>query len=344
MSAGAGRIPLRFAAAGLGLLLAIWFLRYALLPFIVAMLLAYLLAPLVTRLGRHMRPGFAAGVALAGTVGSLAALLWILIPWLILQGGRFLESLPHWQAQAQAKLGPWFSAHPWATAKLTGLVEGIEPATLLQGLKITGGGVLGLLLSTLELLLVPVILWFMLLDGRDILTRLLEVAPPRHQSRLQGMVLEVHNRIGGYIRGQLAVALVMTLFHALALTLLGVPWAWLLGLIAGFSNFVPYTPYLTALVPALVLAYLDGGRSGYLGGIALTFTLVQKVEALYLTPVWVGKASGLHPLEVLLALVAFGHWFGLVGLLFAVPLMIVAKVAWHALLTDYRASGWFTQG
>ncbi len=344
MSERAGRIPFRFAAAGLGLLLAVWFLRYALLPFIVAVLLAYLLAPLVTRLGRHMRPGFAAGLTLAGTVGSLVGLLWVLIPWLFLQGGRFLESLPHWQAQAQAKLGPWFSAHPWASAKLTGLVEGIEPATLLQGLKVTGGGLLGLLLSTLELLLVPVILWFMLLDGRDLLTRLLEVAPPRHQSRLQAMVLEVHNRIGGYIRGQLAVALVMALFHALALTLLGVPWAWLLGLIAGFSNFVPYTPYLTALVPALVLAYLDGGRSGYLGAIALTFTLVQKVEALYLTPVWVGKASGLHPLEVLLALVAFGHWFGLVGLLFAVPLMIVAKVAWHALLTDYRASGWFTQG
>ncbi len=89
------------------------------------------------------------------------------------------------------------------------------------------------------------------------------------------------------------------------------------------------------------MAYLDVGRAGYLGVILLIFTLVQKVEALNLTPVWVGRASGLHPLEVLLALVAFGHWFGVLGLLFAVPLMIVAKVAWHALLQDYKASHWF---
>jgi predicted PurR-regulated permease PerM len=291
-----------------------------------------------------MRPAFAAGLTLAGAVGGLAALLWALVPWLLVQGGRLLESLPHWQAQAQAKLGPWLSAHPWIAAKLTALIEGIEPATLLQGLRITGGGILGVLLSTLELLLVPVILWFMLQEGRDLLAFFLEIAPPRYQTRIQAMVLDVHHRIGGYIRGQLAVALVMSLLHALALSLLGVPWAWLLGLIAGFSNFVPYTPYLTALVPALVLGYLDGGRSGYLGMVALTFTLVQKVEALYLTPVWVGKASGLHPLEVLLALVAFGHWFGLVGLLFAVPLMIVAKVAWHALMADYRGSRWFLEG
>ncbi|MBI3132273.1 MAG: AI-2E family transporter [Acidobacteria bacterium] len=344
MTEGARRIPLRFAAAALGLLLAIWFLRYALLPFIVATLLAYLLAPLVDRLGRHMRPAYAAGVTLLASVGALVGLLWVLIPWLFLQGARLLESLPHWQAQAQAKVGPWLSAHPWISSKATALVEGIEPATLLRGLKVTGGGVLDVLLSTLELVLVPVILWFLLQEGRDLLTHLLEVAPPRHQPRIQSMVLEVHKRIGGYIRGQLGVALVMSLLHALALTLFGVPWAWLLGLIAGFSNFVPYTPYLTALVPALVLAYLDGGRSGYLGLVALVFTLVQKVEALYLTPVWVGKASGLHPLEVLLALVAFGHWFGLVGLLFAVPLMIVAKVAWHALMVDYRASRWFQEG
>ncbi|HJV22304.1 MAG TPA: AI-2E family transporter [Holophagaceae bacterium] len=344
MTEGNARLPLRFAAAGLGLLLALWFLRYALLPFIVAMLMAYLLAPLVDRLGRHMRPAFAAGLTLLGTVGALVGLLWALIPWLLLQGARFLESLPHWQAQAQAKLGPWLGSHPWVAAKLTALVEGIEPTTLLQGLKVTGGGVLGVLLSTLELLLVPVILWFLLQEGRDLLGHLLDVAPPRHQSRLRSMVLEVHQRIGGYIRGQLAVALVMSLLHTIALSVLGVPWAWLLGLVAGFSNFVPYTPYLTALVPALVLAYLDGGRSGYLGAVALGFTLVQKVEALYLTPVWVGRASGLHPLEVLLALVAFGHWFGLVGLLFAVPLMIVAKVAWHALMADYRASDWFARG
>ena len=103
---GAPRLPLRFLAAGLGLLLALWFLRYALLPFIVAMLLAYLLAPLVDRLARHMRPSIAAGLTLAGTVGALAGLLRVLIPWLLLQGSRLLESLPHWQTRPKRSWAP----------------------------------------------------------------------------------------------------------------------------------------------------------------------------------------------------------------------------------------------
>ena len=337
----AGRMPLRFAATALGVLAALWFLRGALLPFLVALLLAYLLGPVVAWLERRLNPALAAGLALGGTLALVLGLLWALIPFLVAQGARLVDSVPRWQAQAELRLGPWLAAHPWVAAKLRQAVEGIEPTTLLAGLRSTGGGLLGALLSSLELLLVPVILWFLLQDGREILGVLKELAPPRHRERLQGHVLEIHNRLGGYVRGQMAVALAMSLLQGLALTLLGVPWAWLLGLVAGFSNFIPYTPYLTALPPALILAYLDGGRSGYLGAIALTFTLVQKVEALYLTPVWVGRASGLHPLEVLLALVAFGHWFGLLGLLFAVPLMIVAKVAWHALLKDYKASDWF---
>lgn len=334
-------MPLRFTAVAVGVLAALWFLRGALLPFVVALLLAYLLGPVVARLERQVGPGWAAGLTLLGALGLLAALLWTLVPLLLTQGARFLDSLPQWQAQASAKLGPWLQAHPWVATKARQAVEGIEPATLLAGLRSTGGGLLGLLLSSLELLLVPVILWFLLQDGREILGLLKELAPPRHRDRLQGYALEIHNRLGGYVRGQLAVALVMSLLQGLALALLGVPWAWVLGLVAGFSNFIPYSPYLTALPPALLLAYLDGGRAGYLGVILLVFTLVQKVEALYLTPVWVGRASGLHPLEVLLALVAFGHWFGVLGLLFAVPLMIVAKVAWHALLQDYKASHWF---
>jgi predicted PurR-regulated permease PerM len=155
------------------------------------------------------------------------------------------------------------------------------------------------------------------------------------------MARATHQRLGGYIRGQAAVALVMSLLQGLAFALLGMPYAWLLGLVAGLSNIVPYSPYLTALPPALILATLDGGRSGHLLTIALVFIAVQKVEGFYLTPVWVGRASRLHPLEVLLALTAFGFWFGVLGLVFAVPLAVTLKVALEEVLVDYKAHPWF---
>jgi predicted PurR-regulated permease PerM len=169
------------------------------------------------------------------------------------------------------------------------------------------------------------------------------LVPPRLRARARGSALEIHERLGGYIRGQIGVAAVMSVLQGLAFFLLGVPYAWLLGLISGVFNLIPYSPYVVGLVPALVVAGIEGGGGGRLLLIALVFTAVQKVEALYLTPVWVGKASKLHPLEVLLALIAFGHWFGVLGLLFAVPLMVCVKVALERVLEDYRQHPWFQE-
>ena len=115
-----------------------------------------------------------------------------------------------------------------------------------------------------------------------------------------------------------------------------------LSLLAGVSNVIPYSPYITALPLALLFSALDGAGPAHLLVLVLVFEGVQKVEGFYLTPVWVGKASGLHPLEVLLAIFCFGFTFGLVGLIFAVPLMIVAKALFRVLVASYKSTPWFT--
>jgi predicted PurR-regulated permease PerM len=99
---------------------------------------------------------------------------------------------------------------------------------------------------------------------------------------------------------------------------------------------------VTALPLALLFSALGGSGWGHLLLVILVFELVQKAEAFYLTPVWVGRASGLHPLEVLLAIFCFGYAFGLLGLIFAVPLMIVAKALSRALIANYKTQPWFT--
>lgn len=336
-----GRIPLRFALAAATALLALWLLRRALAPFFIAMVLAYLLGPLVDRLaGRLGRPWSVVAV-LSAFVAAVSGLLMLLVPWLADQGERFAASLPGWKQALEARLLPWFQAHPaWQTRLERGL-EGLDPGLLLRGLSATGGGLLGCFLDLLALILVPLILYYLLLEGPRLVANLRSLAPPRHRERLDRMAGAIHQRLGGYIRGQAAVAAAMALLQGLAFTILGVPYAWLLGLVAGASNVVPYSPYLTALPPALVLAYLDGGRAGHLVPLALVFIAVQKAEAFYFTPVWVGRASRLHPLEVLLALTAFGFWFGVLGLIFAVPLAVVLKVVAEELLADYRAHHWF---
>lgn len=335
------RLPLRFFLAGLGLLIALWFLRHALAPFFIALVAAYLLEPLVARLEMRLGRGWAVALVLLLSVGTAAAALMLFLPWFADQAQRFAANLPAWQDALAKKTGPWLADHPWTAAKLKAAFGSLDPADLLAGLKRTGGGLLGFVLGLLELILVPLILYFLLMEGRAMLAAAQSLVPPRLRPRADRMMAAIHARLGGYIRGQLAVALVMSGLQWIVFTAFGVPYAALLGLVAGFSTFIPYSPYVTALPPAVVLAYLNGGRGGGLLLIALVFIAVQKVEGLYLTPVWVGRASKLHPLEVLLALIVFGTWFGLLGLIFAVPLMIVAKVAWEDLLADYRLSPWY---
>ncbi len=336
-----GRIPLRFALIALGTLMALWLLRRALAPFFVAMVLAYLLAPLVNRLARWLGRPWGVVLVMLGLVTTISTLLVVLGPWLMGQGERLVTSLPRWREELHGRILPWIQAHPTWRLRLDQALEGLDPTLFLRGLQATGGGLLGCFLDLLALILVPLILYFLLMEGPSLAGKLRELAPPRHRERLDRMTAAIHQRLGGYIRGQTAVAAAMGVLQGVAFATLGVPYAWLLGLIAGLSNVVPYSPYITALPPALVLAYLNGGTRGYLLAIATVFIVVQKAEGFYFTPVWVGRASRLHPLEVLLALTAFGFWFGVLGLIFAVPLAVVLKVLLEEMLLDYKAHPWF---
>lgn len=311
------------------------------MPFFVAMVLAYLLLPLVECLARRVRRPLAVLSVLAGAGGLLALLLWLVVPWLVDQGARMVDSIPAWRQAIEARVGPWQQNHPWLAQKLRAGIEGFDPGVLIAGLRTAGAGVLQWFLRAVALVLVPVILYFLLMDGHLALKALEELIPPRHRERMGRMAAEIHRRLGGYIRGQMGVALAMSVLQGIGLAVMGVPYAWLLGLVAGLSNFVPYSPYITALPAALLLLGLGGAGGIKLFAMVVVFAGIQKMEALYFTPVWVGRASNLHPLEVLLAVLAFGFAFGLLGLVFAVPLMIVVKVAFEELRRDYRDLAWF---
>lgn len=338
-----GGLPLRYAALGAGVLVALWLLRGALMPFFVAMTLAYLLGPVVARLERHMPRHRAVALVLLATVGIAAGLLLWALPMIQDQILRLAASLPEWKAKLDARLTPLLQAHPEWLERVKKAMDDVDAAAALGRVLSLSRGVLDLFLTLLELILVPLILYHLLQDGPGMLASLQQLVPPRLRGRAEGTAKEIHERLGGYIRGQIAVAAVMSVLQTLAFLALGVPYAWLLGLISGVFNLIPYSPYVVGLVPALILAGIEGGGGGRLLLIALVFAAVQKVEALYLTPVWVGKASKLHPLEVLLALIAFGHWFGVLGLLFAVPLMVCVKVALERVLEDYRQHPWFQE-
>lgn len=335
------RIPILAAAVGLGLVLALWLLRQAMTPFFLAMVLAYLLAPAVGHLSKWMKRGRAVTLVTLGFVAAVIAVLWVVIPYLLTQLERLVSSIPQWKSGLEAKWGPWLEAHPWIKTRLIQGLEGLDPMIVVRGAWGAGMDLLAGFLQAMSYLLVPIIVYYLLAEGPDLLVTVDGLIPPRYRERTRRLMGAIHVRLGGYIRGQIAVALAMAILQGIAFQVVGVPSAWLLGLIAGVSNVVPYSPYLTALTPALIISGLGGADWGHLLLIVLVFTGVQKIEAFYLTPVWVGRASKLHPLEVLAALLCFGFAFGIVGLILAVPLMVVVKVVLEMLIEDYKHHPWF---
>jgi predicted PurR-regulated permease PerM len=327
--------------AAFGMILGLWLLRKALAPFFLAMVLAYLLAPAVTILSRWMKRGLAVVLVVLGSVAGFVLAIRLAIPHFLEQMSRLADSFPAWKAAMDAKWNPWLQAHPWVREKLQHGLESLDSMTLVKSVWGAGADLVAGFLQAMTFLLVPVMVYYLLVEGPHLLNSVDDLIPPRFRARIRLIVRTIHQRLGGYIRGQISVALVMALLQSIAFQIVGVPYAWLLGLIAGVSNVVPYSPYLTALAPALVVAGLGGATWPDLLIIAVVFTAVQKAEALYFTPVWIGRASKLHPLEVLVAILCFGFAFGLLGLVFAVPMMIILKVILGTLIEDYKNHPWF---
>lgn len=332
------RIPVMALLAGTGIALSVWLLRHALAPFFLAMVFAYLQVPLVERLSRRVKRERAVLLVVAFALVIQLGIVLLIIPPTVMQLSQMVKGIPAWRAGMEARWTPWFEAHPWMRDRIRQGLEGMDPVAFIRG---TGMGVLAWVLEAMTFFLVPVMVYYLLLEGPDILAALDGLVPSRHQARVRFLAGTIHARLGGYIRGQIGVAVIMAILQGIGFRIVGVPYAWLLGLIAGLGNLIPHAPYVLALLPALTVSGLAGAGWGHLAGIAMTFTGIQMLEAFYFTPVWVGRGGHLHPLEVLLAILCFGFAFGFLGLIFAVPLMIILKVVLQTMISDYKAHPWF---
>ncbi len=264
MSEGAapGRtgIPLPILLPAVAAAAALWFLRTALAPFFLAGVLAYLMQPLTALLTRRMRRGWAALLAILAFTLVLGLFLWALVPPFVAQVERLVAALPAWQEQVINRWLPWLNAHPVVQAKLRSTLEGVDPMAFIHGLRLAGAGLLGWFLELMTLILVPLIVYYLLVEGPGLGRGMRELVPLRFRSEAESLAAEINRRLGGYIRGQLAVALVMSFLQGLAFQILGVPYSWVLGLLAGLCQRGPL--FALRHRPAPGPAVLRPGRRG----------------------------------------------------------------------------------
>ena len=323
-----------------GLFLLGWLL-YLLLPiltpFLIGVLLAYLGDPLVDRLER-CKLSRTWGVILVFALFSLllVLLLLVLLPMLGKQLLRVYELTPQILDWAQ------HVALPWIQARL-GLADGFwrfdQLKAALSGHLGKTGDILGMLLAQAtasglallawlaNLLLIPVVSFYLMRDWDLLVARLRGLLPRSREGFVVRLAGECHEVLGAFLRGQLLVMLALALVYAGGLMLVGLELGLLIGLLAGLASIVPYLGMVVGIGAALTAGLFQFGGDLYpLLAIAAVFTVGQLLEGMLLTPWLVGDRIGLHPVAVIFAIMAGGQLFGFGGVLLALPVAAVIMV------------------
>jgi len=342
---------------GLAVLLVVAGLLYLLspilMPFVASAALAYLGDPLVDRLellklGRFRLPRTAAvSLVFLVFVLVLLVLLVVLVPQLEAQISALLKKAPGYLEWLRANVIPWLRERLQIEGSLADL--GMLRDALSQHWQQAGGivaGALGKVSSSglallgwlANILLIPVITFYLLRDWDHIVEGLRRLLPRASADTWVGLARESDEVLGAFLRGQLAVMAALSLIYVTGLWAVGLDFALLIGLLAGIVSFVPYLGLIVGILLAGIASVLQYQGPDGLLGVAGVFVVAQLLEGSVLTPKLVGDRIGLHPVAVIFAVMAGAQIYGFFGVLLALPVAAVAMVGLRHLFARYRTA------
>jgi predicted PurR-regulated permease PerM len=178
--------------------------------------------------------------------------------------------------------------------------------------------------AVFNIILVLILTFYLLKDFALIKETLHSIVPRKSRSQARKILHEIDHSLGNYVRGQVLISSIIGVSSYMALLFLGVEFALILGIIAGITNIIPYFGPFIGAVPAVVVALL---RSPALAlKVIIVYTIIQQIESHLIAPQILGKSMGLHPVVVIMALIAGGQFFGIPGMIVAVPVVAVVRI------------------
>ncbi|MEE9222042.1 MAG: AI-2E family transporter [Nitrosomonadaceae bacterium] len=313
----------------------IYLLSPILAPFFLAGIIAYIFNPLVTRI-TIWKISRSLGTILVMTLllSLFTALILIIAPLFEREASRLIEKAPAYLETVRDGLAPWLETQLGISLQLD---ITLLKQTLTQNWQSAGGIVAKLVPSftsggvaimefLLNLVLVPVVLFYLLRDWTQLVRFVDEIIPRHWYEQVNVLAREIDRVLAEFLRGQLSVMLLMSIYYVMGLWLVGLEFALPIGVIAGILVFVPYLGMVIGLILATLVALIQfQGWSGLIP-VWIVLGVGQLLENMVVTPWLVGNRIGLHPVVVIFALLAFGQLFGFVGLLLALPASAVLLV------------------
>ncbi len=331
----------------------IYLLSPVLSPFLFSALLAYLFDPLADQLEERKLTRTLSVIVVFATISLLvtAVLLW-LIPALEKEISKLLKNLPHYVVTIRNWVMPWLEERfgvesdvldtsqiimllkqHWQQAG--GIASSVIASVSKSGLAIVAG--------MMNLLIIPVVTFYLLRDWDVLVAEIKQLLPRTKVSIVSRLSKEADQVLGAFLRGQFSVMIALGIFYSIGLSLIGLDYAFLIGMISGLISFIPYLGSTVGLVLstlAAVVQYQDWTHVLMAAGV---FGLGQMLEGFVLTPLMVGNKVGLHPVTVIFAIMAGGQLFGFAGVLLALPVASVLMVLVRHTHELYKSSTFYNE-
>jgi predicted PurR-regulated permease PerM len=332
----------------IGFILFLWFFSSVLLPFVAGMALAYFLDPVADWLERRgLSRTMATVVILVCFVTIFALALMLVIPIIISQFTQFAAAIPGYITELQQIISSPQNSFlpPWVSSQIETLKDNFSQV-LSQGAGFVGSLLAQIwnsgkaIVDVMSLLVVtPVVAFYILLDWDRMVEKVDSWIPRDQVQVVRQIAREMDQSVAGFIRGQGSLCLILGIYYAVGLSLVGLNFGLLIGFVAGMISFIPYIGSLVGLVMAIGVAIVQFWPDyPWIIAVACVFFSGQFLEGNILQPKLVGQSVGLHPVWLMFALFAFGALFGFVGLLIAVPAAAVVGVLVRFVLARYLDS------
>ncbi|NBO39211.1 AI-2E family transporter [bacterium] len=339
------------------LLLAIFasllFLRIVIGPFLLAMVLAWLFNPTIERLEkRGVRRTFVVVFVLTFIISILSVAVWYILPLVLHQFEQVIKTLPRAKEHIEGTLLPslkkTISSYVGPSRqldKLQALLNNYElsPELISQALsfsriidntRILAGWALALVLS-------PVFAFFLMRDFRRLLQKTSHLVPPDLRHGVRIFALQVDRTLRAVVRGQLLVVSLLSTVYATAFAIAGLPGGVAVGVLTGVARIIPYLDIAVGGLLSFLIILANDSPTSVIVGVLVCFALIQLLDAIVLTPKIMGQFSGLHPFIIIISVLCFGDWFGVYGVILAIPLASFGRVALLHLLDAYRNSQFY---
>jgi predicted PurR-regulated permease PerM len=325
-----------------------------LLPFVVGLTLAYFFTPVVDLLARVGLPRWASAILLlALSVLVIVLALIFILPVIAQQVAQLLEAAPREIVRLKTFVADVARDHlgaryPQAEAGVDAALDSFSASIpgLLAGVATTLWNQSAAAFNFISLLLVtPLVFFYALIDWPKMVAKLDSLLPRDEADELRKVATEISERVSAFIRGQGAVCLILAIYYSVALSLAGLNYGLLIGLLTGFAAFIPVIGWWIGAIPAVTLAAVQFWPDVWYVAIIVAIMLIgEALESGVLAPNIIGSEVELHPIWVIFALLAFGYLFGFLGLLVAVPVSAAIGVLVRYGLRTYLASSIYRGG